>query len=165
VYNTLMKKILLLVLIIAVSGCASVISKPVMDKVDKSVTAEELFKDPQKYYGKTIVIGGVIIETENLETKTRVEVLESPLSSSLKPEKELEKSRGRFFAYIEGFSDPALWAPGRFITIAGPVSGVETNTIDKHLYAYPVISVEEYHLWKPYSGPSLSIGVGVGTSF
>lgn len=160
-----MKKILSLVLIIAVSGCASVISKPVTDKVDKSVIIQELFKDPQKYYGKTIVLGGVIIKIENLETKTRIEVLESPLSSSLKPEKDLEKSRGRFFAYIEGFSDPALFPTGRFITIAGPVSGVETNTIDKHLYAYPVISVEEYHLWKPYSGPSISIGVGVGTTF
>src|SRR3989304_7612048 len=105
VYNTLMKKILSLVLIIAVSGCAAVISKPVMDKVDKSVTAEELFKDPQKYYGKTVVIGGVIIKTENLETKTRVEVLESPLWSSLKPGKDLEESGGRLFVWIPRFSD------------------------------------------------------------
>lgn len=160
-----MKKILLLVLIIASSGCATVISKLVMDKVDKSVATIELFKDPQKYYEKTVILGGVIIKTENLETKTRIEVLESPLSSSLKPGKDLEKSNGRFFAYIEGFLDPALFPTGRLITIAGTVSGVETGSIDKHSYIYPVISIEEYHVWKPYSGPSISIGVGVGTTF
>ena len=160
-----MKKLLLLAFIIMISGCAPVISRPVMDKVDKGVIVREIFKDPQKYYGKTVILGGVIIKTENLETKTRVEVLESPLSSSLRPGKDLEKSSGRFFAYIQGFSDPALFPTGRFITVAGTVSGVETGSIDKHSYTYPVISVEEYRVWKPYSGPSLSIGVGVGTTF
>ena len=102
----LMKKILSLVLIIAISGCASVISKPVMDKIDKSVIAQELFKDPQKYYGKTIVLGGVIIKIENLETKTRIEVLESPLSSSLKPEKTLKKAEADFSLISKVFPTP-----------------------------------------------------------
>ena len=77
-----------------------------MDKIDVNVTAQELFKDPQKYYGKTVVLGGVIIKIENLETKTRIEVLESPLSSSLKPEKDLEKAGADFSLISKAFPTP-----------------------------------------------------------
>ncbi len=45
------------------------------------------------------------------------------------------------------FLDPAVYAPGRRITVVGEVVGEEERKIGEVPYRYPVIKVERIRLW------------------
>jgi starvation-inducible outer membrane lipoprotein len=49
----------------ALIGCAHIISKDILKDVDREIGFEELRKDPGKYQGKTLLLGGIIVKTEN----------------------------------------------------------------------------------------------------
>ncbi len=60
------------VFLTALSGCAPVISKGVLDTADRSITFAAILKDPAAYTGRTVVVGGVIIDAENLKDRTEI---------------------------------------------------------------------------------------------
>lgn len=147
-----------------ISGCAPVISKQTMNTVDKNVKYEDIKNDPAAYTGKSVVLGGTIIKTENLEDRTIIEVMQEPLNRSLKP-RGREESAGRFLVEFKGFKDPAIYTRGRDITVAGTVKGTERRAIDKIQYDFPVVEPTEHYLWpeREYrSEPSIGIGIGLG---
>ncbi len=149
---------------LSMGGCAPVISKKVLDKVDRTIGFSEIQKNPDSYRGKRVLLGGTIVAVENLEDKTLVEVLQQPLNSALRPVRP-EESKGRFLVLYRGFKDPALYAPGRALTVAGIVEGERAGKIDKMPYTYPLILAEEDHLWSAYRGPGVSLGIGIYGSF
>lgn len=56
-----MWKISLIVLIMALlSGCGHVVSKELRETADKDLTTAALFKDPDAYKGKIVMLGGII---------------------------------------------------------------------------------------------------------
>lgn len=149
-----------------VNGCAPVISKEVMQEVDEGISFQEMQQRPEVYQGKTTVLGGDIIQTENYPNKTLLVVLHRPLDSRQRPETE-GTSLGRFIVRVPGFLDPAIYQAGRLITVAGEVAGKETRTLGEVSYTYPVIEKRELHLWpREGSGSSGSIpvhfGIGIG---
>lgn len=157
--------LLILCSIALFSGCAPVISKETLDTADRNVRFADTVKNPDLYAGKTIVLGGIIVNVENQEKRTVMEVLQEPLGYQLKPSSP-EESQGRFLAVFDGFRDPAVYGKGRPITVAGAVKGAEERTLGKMLYRYPVIEVKEHYLWsRPGYGGEPSIGVGVGLGF
>ncbi len=160
------RKLRFLALIVAVlaAGCAPVISKKVLETAQRDIPFSELAKDPMGYKGSTVLLGGTILKTDNLEAETVMEVLAQPLSRTLRPVRP-EESPGRFLVVAEGFLDPALYAPGRPITVVGVVEGVRKGVLGEHPYAYPVISPVELHLWRDERRPDITIGVGVYGSF
>ncbi len=83
------------------SGCAHVVSQELREQVDKELTAEMLFKNPEAYKGKTVILGGVIISTQNSEKGTHIEVLQAPLDSRGRP-KDTDFSYVRFIFFYEG---------------------------------------------------------------
>lgn len=156
--------ILLIVPVAALAGCAPVISQKTLDTVDRAAAFRDVQADPARYAGRPVLFGGAIIAVENLTDATYVEVMQQPLNSRLRPI-DPGKTQGRFIAVFKGFKDPAIHAPGRFLTVAGKVSGSQTRLLGKMDYRYPLIEVIEDHLWpgpgEPAS-PGVSIGLGVG---
>lgn len=146
-------------------GCAHVISKQVLNEVDKNATFAQVAKDPDAYKGKTVLFGGAIIETKNLADKTVITVLQHPLGSRGQPAAG-DVSEGRFIVTTPGFIDPAIYSQGRKITVAGRVVGKEKRPLGEIEYTYPVIEKRELYLWpaeKPASTePRWHFGVGVG---
>jgi outer membrane lipoprotein len=66
---------------------------------------------------------------------------------------------------FQGFLDPAIYASGRKLTVAGQVEGKVVRPLKEINYTYPVLSAREHYLWRPedvYSAPRFGIGVGVG---
>jgi len=158
------KKIFVLIgLVWALSACAPPFSRSTLDKVDPQVSFQVLARDPESYIGKNVLLGGNIIEVYMESDQTWIEILQKPLDSQQKPQY-TDVSSGRFFIHFSDFRDPAIYVPGREITIVGEVEGVRIQKIKEMDYAYPVIVPKESQLWEPQSmtSPIFNIGIGVG---
>lgn len=160
-----------LIVVLAVifqTGCSSVISKEALKEVDQTIAFELLLKNPEAYQGRTILLGGDIIETENHPKKTLILVLQRPLGRGRKPASG-DVSMGRFIVTTPGFLDPDIYRPGRKITVVGSAAGKETRPLGEIKYAYPLIAKKELYIWPPESAervwPRISIGVGFGIGF
>jgi outer membrane lipoprotein len=132
--------------------------------VDRSITLQDIQANPDRFVGKMVLLGGQIIATSVKKEETWVEVIEKPLDRKDKP-KDTSVSHGRFLILFKGFMDPAIYSPGRKITVAGEVHGRKVLPIKEVAYSYPVIVPKEHHIWKyeePDHGPWFSFGVGVG---
>ncbi|MBI5885058.1 MAG: Slp family lipoprotein [Deltaproteobacteria bacterium] len=148
----------------AFAGCAPVISQKTLDTVDRAAVFKDVQAEPARYADRPVLFGGAIIAVENLTGATYVEVMQQPLNSRLKPV-DPGNTQGRFIAVFKGFKDPAIYAPGRLLTVAGKVFGSQTRPLGKMDYRYPLIEVSEDHLWPgpgESASPGVSIGLGVG---
>lgn len=150
------------------SGCASVFSQGVLQEVDQTLSFDNLLKNPDEHKGKTVLLGGTIIETENLSDKTLLVVLQGSLGYGKKPSSE-DMSKGRVIISIPGFLDPAIYHSGRKVTVVGTVDGKEMRPLDEREYTYPIVVKREIHIWPketPYGKkPRVRFGVGVGMHF
>lgn len=91
--------------------------------------------------------GGVIAKVSNTPHATWVQVIDRPLRHNGRPRRRLTNS-GRFLARVPGFLDPALYAPGRKITVVGVFSGFEKDPIGAYLYNFPVVHTLSIYLWR-----------------
>ncbi len=161
-----MKKILVLwaVMILAVS-CAP-FSKNIMDQVDPTLTFDDVLKNPSAFQGKTVIWGGVIVETINRPNETVIKVRQTDLDIEKRP-MNVDRSRGRFLIQYNGFLDPAIYAPGRQITVIGEVRGKIVQKIRDLDYSYPLIESRESQLWRPETlgSPFFHFGIGIGGGF
>jgi outer membrane lipoprotein len=153
--------LILLVIIPLVSGCAHVVSEELRDKAEKTVPVSELFRNPGAYRGMIFILGGNIISSRNSPEGTYFEVLEKPLDYRGRP-RYTDISRGRFLVLHEGYLDPAIFSPGREITVAGEVLGTRVQALEQIDYAYLFLRSRGLYLMKP--GHDISIGLGIGIS-
>jgi outer membrane lipoprotein len=138
-------------------GACAPFSKDIMRRVDPTLTFAEIQKDPQRYLGKVVLWGGVIVETENRKDETLLKVMRTELDYEKRPMNR-DRSTGRFIVRAGGFLDPAIYREGREITAAGEVAGKEVLPIGGIMYTYPVILAKEIRLWEkqiavPYDYP------------
>jgi len=138
----------ILPLVLLLGGCAHVLSRDALLKVDPNIDFAEVKTDPQAFRGKTLVLGGMIVETRLNREGTTVEVLRYTLDRWGEP-LEADESGGRFLARTTQFLDPELYKAGIFITLAGTVEGAETRPLQGYDYVYPVFRFSEVYLWSP----------------
>jgi len=130
---------------IVLAGC-SVMSKDVLREADKDVRFESIKQDASAYTGETVIVGGYVLETRNLEAETRLLVLQAPLTMRDEP-KSSDLSKGRFSVVYDGFLDPAVYERGRKVSVAGTVSGEETARVNDYTLTIPVLDAREIYLW------------------
>ena len=161
------KNAFLILLIFVLAGCAHVISQEALQEVDEDIYFEDILENPDRYIGKSILLGGDIIETRTLSEKTILLVLQRPLGFRKRPVTDGD-SKGRFMVESSDFLDPAIYSEGRKVTVAGAFRGKEVRPLGNGTYGYPVIVAKEIYLW-PLEGRGSStrfyFGVGIGTSF
>ncbi len=151
---------LFFVLAILLSACSPAISKQVLREANRSITFQDLQKDPDRYAGQVVVEGGQILSATAREGDTWVEVLQQPLDWRNRPQ-DTDVSYGRFLARLPGPPDPSLYAVGQKITVAGQVQGKRVQPIGMTQYTYPVLIAKEFYLWRPDSSrPLIHIGIG-----
>ena len=134
-------------LVAGLMGACAPFSQDIMRRVDPTLTFTEIQKDPQRYLGKVVLWGGVIVETENRKDETLFKVMRTELDYEKRPVNR-DRSTGRFIVRAAGFLDPAIYREGREITVAGEVAGKEVLPIGGIMYTYPVISAKEIRLWE-----------------
>jgi outer membrane lipoprotein len=91
--------------------------------------------------------GGEIIHVDTQAQRTCIEVLARRLDSSSRPARR-DDSGGRFLACRAGFYDPAVFEPGREITVTGSVDGSELRKVGDYDYRYPRVAADVIYLWR-----------------
>ena len=151
-------------LLLVAAACAPPFPKELMARVDRRLPVADLMKEPDQYRGQMVMLGGVIAETKNLQAGTQIEVVQKPLDREGRPE-QTDETRGRFLVLSPQFYDAAVFHRGRLITVVGEVAGQRIQPLGEIEYRYLLIQASAVHLWSPYSGPHVSIGVGVYHGF
>jgi outer membrane lipoprotein len=148
-------------------GCASAISQQSRDQVTLEAAFSDIIKNPQSLAGEVVLLGGKIIATTPHDRGTELVVLQLPLDVGSRP-KTSSQSEGRFLVQAADFMDPAVYAPDRYITLVGKISGVEERPLGQTVYRYPELALIEIKLWPeevPRSEPRFQFGFGMGTRF
>jgi outer membrane lipoprotein len=149
-----MKIYLIIILAIITSVSCSPLSKETMKQVDQTLTLKDILKNTtDQYKGKMVLWGGVIVETINRPDETVIIVTQTTLDYEKRPIN-LDQSEGRFIVKKIGFLDPAIYATGRTITVAGEVSGKEDLPLGEIRYVYPVVTAAQLVLWERHEYPS-----------
>jgi len=162
------KKIVFAVILsFILSGCTSVLSNRVVQEADDKILFQDLQKQPDRYRGAVVILGGQIVEAVVKESETWVQVLQLPLGAQHRPDNRAG-SQGRFIVICKRFADPLIYEKGRKITVAGEVQGGMTLMLNNAAYKFPVLLERETYLWKAEdyqgyrSGPAFQFGIGVG---
>lgn len=129
------------------SGCMHVLSPQARDVVDQEVTFAEVKTDPERFTGKTLLLGGVIVDIQLEKAGTTLEVFRWELDRWGEPIA-VDETGGRFLATTDRLLDPVLYDPGRLITLTATVSGMETRPLGQIDYRYPVFRLNETYLWE-----------------
>jgi len=145
-----MKTFLYLLALFVISGCASQVPAPIAKAPAVPLSVTEAKGTPGQHIGQDVRWGGEIISIENQPAQTWVEVVSRELRSNGRPIANSQSS-GRFIASFQGFIDPAVYTPGRLLTIAGTIQGETTRTIGEYSYLFPVVAITASHLWEPPS--------------
>lgn len=144
--------VILSLFLLAFSGCATNPIKKEYREEALNVPFSTVLQNPTAYKGSTVVWGGEIIKTINIQSGTDLIVLQIPTASDGRPE-EATESKGRFLAKSSRFLDPSIYKQGRKITVAGKLTGTEQRQLGQIQYTYPVVQIEQLHLWKKEQPP------------
>ena len=140
--------IIIIVALASMVSC-SVISHQVRSEADPPVPFQTLIRDADKFLGHTVILGGYILETKNLESETILKVLQTPLRFGEDPDLK-KRSQGRFLVYHKGFLDPEVYSKDQAITVAGRVMGYVVEKIGEEHIQYLKIETREIYLWPEY---------------
>lgn len=143
---------------VLLSACASSVPLLIRTSPPGAPPLSAVRTDTQAYLHQTVRWGGVIIHTQNHATLTRLIILGRRLDSDGQPATTTTNAaQGRFIAIVHAFLDPAIYTPGRRVTVRGTVQGMETHKVNHYPYHYPVVSVRKVYLWPlpppPYTFP------------
>jgi outer membrane lipoprotein len=149
-------KLYLLSFCMLLSACvglpASVREVPVAD-----ITYPQAIRDLNQYKDISVRWGGVIIDVDNEENFTLVQVLSYPLNYQGRPQ--LSKSaEGRFVIKSTEFLDPAVYAKDREITVAGKLDGDIQRMIGKKTVLLPLLASRALYLWPVYQNDPYGYG-------
>ena len=122
-------RLYLLPLCVFLSACAGLPAAVKNVPVTK-LTYSQASGDPNSYKGTAVRWGGVIIDVENEENQTLVQVLSYPLDYTGRPQS-TKQSEGRFVVKSAEFLDPAVYKKDREITVAGELEGDIDRRIGK----------------------------------
>jgi len=168
VFAQLAGTLALAVLLLSTACTPPVISPATLRQVDQTITIDRLRQRPGAFIGKNVLLGGEIIEIRNAADATDIMVLALRLERGKRPLTGTV-SGGRFIVRQPTFLDPAIYRPGRKITVAGTVVGEKSMPLGEITYRYPVIENRELYLWPeeiyPRQEPVVHFGVGIGVGF
>jgi outer membrane lipoprotein len=140
----------LFIVALIMTACASVQPFPVPPGNPPLASVRD---NVNAHQNQQVVWGGQILAIEVKQAYSLVTILAKPLDNNGEPVA-TDKSEGRFLARFSGFRDPAVFASGRHLTVAGTIQGSETRKIGEFEYLYPVVSVTQYRLWPVATTPS-----------
>jgi outer membrane lipoprotein len=135
----------LLIITGLLTGCGSVLSKDALYSVDHEVDYAQMKVDPERYSGKTVILGGLILENEVSNQGTTLEILKYTLNDRDEPQNP-DEANGRFLATTSRLLDPSIYKSGRLVTLTGTLVGAEVRPLQKASYKYPVFDIKELYL-------------------
>lgn len=145
----LILKIIVCLTVLMLPAACAVISRKVRLEAEPDVPFKTLLVDIEKYTGRTVILGGYILDINNQASATMIKVLQVPLKIGEEPGLK-DSSEGRFLLYHQGFLDPEVYSKDRAITVAGSVMGSDIEKIGDDQIPYLKIESREIYLWPEY---------------
>jgi outer membrane lipoprotein len=154
-----MKRYLLVICLLlnACSNLAPAIKNPPLFDISYS----QAIHDIAKYKNAPVRWGGVIIDVENEQNFSLVQVLYYPLNGDGRPQTD-QLNEGRFLIKSPEFLDPAIYTKDTEITVAGAFIGDLERTIGKKVMRLPLISATTIYRWPVYVYDNYYDGFGYG---
>lgn len=152
-----------LALLFFAAACAPPVSRQSLALVDQGITFEELARDPDRYIGRYLLLGGIVADVRGAAGGSELEMVELPTDAKGRITS-TTRSAGRFIARSDTLLDPAVYKK-RLVTVVGRVTGSETGRINGMEYRFPVLAVQELHRWLPEgrsAAPRTHFGIGIG---
>lgn len=128
------------------SGCVTV---PDAIKGTSAMPQQDLARvmnAPQLYIGQEARFGGRVVNIDNRQGKTRLEIATVSLDEGARPQLG-EPSKGRIYADVNGFLDPVDFR-GQLVTVVGPITGVNEGKVGETPYKFMVMQVNGYKRWR-----------------
>ena len=149
----------------ALGACAST---PI-DLEERGVTVEpvaaaEVAESAELARG-TVLWGGTIIGTANLESGSQLEIIAYPLDRTQRPQLG-RASEGRFLVESDDYLEPLDFAEGRQVTVLGTLDGLDEVVVGEARREFPVVRPTELHLWTGdgrRTGTGFTFGIGIGS--
>jgi outer membrane lipoprotein len=155
--------LLLLLTALLLSACATGPRYPT-EGVELALTPQQAIAEADILRGKSVLWGGMIINSINLASHTRLEILAYPLDSNQHPQTD-SAPLGRFLLFKSGYLETVDFAPGRLVTVRGQLDGATSGIVGETSYTYPQVRTGDLYLW-PRAGRSESrVHFGVGVIF
>jgi outer membrane lipoprotein len=156
----------LLLLVVSLAACA----RPPQNLAGKfdPVTVPEAQQSPRE--GAAVRWGGKLISTRPGDAQTCFEIAAFDLDGRARP-RPSDNSPGRFVACAPGFFDPAVYTPGREVTVVGALHGTTAGRVGQYEYTFPRVDAATVHLWPERPPEDVRavwwpmIGVSFGGSF
>ncbi|WP_319536487.1 Slp family lipoprotein [uncultured Vibrio sp.] len=136
---------LILFAVVGLSACSS-LPEELNATTEQVLTDYKTFAESEGVASQDVRLGGIIAKVDNLKDKTRVEIVNLPISESGKPDIS-QDPEGRFAVYFDGYVEPVAFSQGRLVTVVGKSAGEEAGKIGEHEYIFPLIKGQGYRLW------------------
>lgn len=146
VQKQVVKNLLAGAIMLMLSGCVTV---PDAIKGTSPTPQDDLMRvmnAPQLYVGQEARFGGKVVDIQNQQGKTRLEIATVPLDSGARPVLG-EPSRGRIYANVNGFLDPVDFR-GQLVTVVGPITGSVAGKVGNTPYNFMTMDVTGYKRWR-----------------
>lgn len=158
-----MRPIVLLTVVVALaSGCAA--RAPIANAPLGSPAPYLAGEQIERYLDTEVLWGGTIVDTRSFDRYTELEIVAYPLDGRQRPALDAPE-QGRFIALRAGRLDPREFAPGRFVTLRGPITGDRIRELRGRRERMAEVDAREIVLWPwDYRFRRSSVSVGIGIS-
>lgn len=132
-------------LLLLLNGCMN-LPPAIKDAPVVDINYSQAKQSINSYKDALVRWGGEIIDVENEQTYSLVQVMYYPLNYYGRPQTS-EANEGRFVIKSPEFLDPAIYTKKKEITVAGKLSGEIERTVGKKTVRVPLITSTIIHLW------------------
>jgi starvation-inducible outer membrane lipoprotein len=133
----------LLLAVIWLTGCGPSISQQLQERNVRPIPFDQLVKDPQRYQGREVILGGYVLQTVDGSATRRLSILQAPLDRVTFEPRMRNLSEGQFLLWSKEPLAPDGYSRGRSVTVLGRVSGPSEQSGTDDL----LIQAERIHLW------------------
>jgi len=138
-------KIYLYLFCLFLGACTSM-PKAIQNMNVVDITYSQASQNIDSYENVPVRWGGIIIDVENEEDFSLIQVLSYPLNFSGRPQ--LDNSHGgRFVIKSTEFLDPMVYAKDNEISVVGTLDGYIQRTVGKKIIRVPLIQSMAVYLW------------------
>ena len=133
---------------------AAIFPPEVLEKVDRTVTFEQVVNHPDEYQGRVVELGGQILGSSVKGDEVQVLVRVLPIQT--KPvygPVDRDGERGMFIIRYTGKVGEQDLQRGNMVVVIGPVLGGVVTSLTGVPVSRPTVSAECFHIWRTQGEP------------
>ncbi len=135
----------LLISILFLNACSN-LPHQIQNPPDRDIHLHQVLENNSKFNNQAVRWGGTVIDVQNQEDTTKMQIVYYPLSFFGRPMVN-DSAKGRFISTSKMFLDPAIFTKGTEITISGTLQGTDEKLIGNKLVSLPVVAIDNHFIW------------------